>query len=182
MRFSSQLCWSKSKTSTSFGVTAPDSRRPAELHRPLPVPDRPGPRYAFPKHMKQEGAGRDRAARSRRQSARASRPSFLERTAYSVQPVGHLPILRGTGRLTAGWQRGPTPKATGSLGLQHSFRAGGENSRQRIEKRMGTVRSSCACGMFVGNAGSGSARMIISITSLSRSGWPELRAIWRAST
>ena len=57
-----------------------------------------------------------------------------------------------------------------------------ERRRQCMEKRMGTVRSSCACGMFAGNAGSGSARMIISMTSLSRSGWPELRAIWRAST
>jgi hypothetical protein len=84
----------------------------------------------------------------------------------------------------AGWDSAVsfgTASATLEI-LTSAFRAGGENSRQCIEKRMGTVRSSCACGMFAGNAGSGSARMIISMTSLSRSGWPELRAIWRAST
>jgi hypothetical protein len=75
--------------------------------------------------------------------------------------------------LDASWANRPTPEAALAHSIPpappHSFQNGGENSRQCMEKLIGTVRSSCACGMFAGNAGSGSARMIISITSLSRS-------------
>ena len=43
------------------------------------------------------------------------------------------------------------------------------NRHQRREKRIGTVRSSLACGMLGGNGGIGWARSTIDITSLSSS-------------
>ena len=78
------------------------------------------------------------------------------------------------GTTDASWVNRPTQKRPAALAHSippappRSLQNGGENSRQCREKLIGTVRSSCACGMLAGNAGSGSARLIISITSLSR--------------
>jgi hypothetical protein len=99
----------------------------------------------------------------------------------AITDVG-WPVMSATLRISNGMTFSRTKYFSDILYLSFATFAAIVRAGQRSENRIGTVNASWSSGMLGGNDGSGWARSIIEMTSLSSSGCPELRTISRAKT